>query len=224
MQFPSAVNPATQFKQAQWTNSEFAFVLFLFQLMALIPLHAYLPGLDTMTALIYMVIPMGFSMYSSRTMTAVRAITVQDVLLYAMIAFFTTLPLVYGFYAVVLGVGMGTTPREVLWGTIVTQVLFVAPSEELAFRFIIPGWISRKMSKDGRPAKDSFLLTAIITAGIFSFMHLSAYSANVTSLAIAFIVGLCWALVYRRYGIGATIGSHAAYNLLVAGVLTGGVV
>lgn len=219
MQFPTAIgNPVAQVRQAQWTNSEFAFVLFLFQIIALIPLSSYLTGLEWQVAITYMIIPMGFSLYSARTLTAVRSITVKDVLLYSQMAFWGTLPLVYGLYSVVLGVPMGTTGKDVLWGTIITQVLFVAPSEELAFRYIIPGWVSRMLGKD------SFLLTAIITAGIFSFMHLSAYSANVTSLAIAFIVGLCWALVYRRFGIGATIGSHAAYNLLVAGILTGGVV
>jgi membrane protease YdiL (CAAX protease family) len=31
---------------------------------------------------------------------------------------------------------------------------------------------------------------------------------------------MIWSVMYSRWGLGATIGSHAAYNLVIAGLFT----
>ena len=201
---------------ARWTNTEFAWVLFLAQLIALIPLSHYLIGLDWQVAITYILIPMGFVVYSRVTQDQVRAISVKDMLLYGVAAFWITALLGYILYTFILHAELGTTTRPEIWGVIATQMLFVAPSEELAFRFIIPQWLGKKLGP-----RSSKWTAAVIAASLFALFHYSAYSGSWSSILIAFAIGMIWAGAYYKWGIGATMGSHAAYNLLVSGILTG---
>ena len=99
-----------------------------------------------------------------------------------------------------------------------TQVLFVAPSEEICFRYLIPLWMQKNSPFS------SNLLAGLASAALFSFFHATSYSFNIASMAIAFLIGFLWYFLFKKWGIGATIGSHAAYNLLLSGIFSGGVI
>lgn len=202
----------------QWTNWEFAWVLFLLQLVALIPLRSHLEGLEWEVAITYIMIPMGFAVYSRHTQEQVRGIAVKDILLYGVMAFWVTVCGAYLLFTQVFDMGLGTTLRSEVMGIVATQILFVAPCEELAFRFVIPNWLTKKLGK-GRK-----WTVAIISSALFALFHYSAYSGDWSSMLIAFIIAMIWSLAYWRWGLGVTIGSHAGYNLLVSGILTGGIV
>jgi membrane protease YdiL (CAAX protease family) len=53
-----------------------------------------------------------------------------------------------------------------------TQVLFVAPSEEFAFRFIIPTVLRKKLPRSWK------WTPAILASALFALFHYSAYAGS----------------------------------------------
>jgi len=102
--------------------------------------------------------------------------------------------------------------HELFWPTVIVQVCVVATAEELMFRGVILE-----------------LMGVIISAIVFAAWHMYAYqiiwyqanfaSMNWGAVIFAFVMGLILALVAKRkeWGLPATIGIHASYNLFVAG-------
>ena len=198
---------------------EFMAALFFVQLVCLIPLSRYLTGLDWQVAITYMLIPMGFVVYSMYTQTQVRGLKLKDIAVYASVAFWVTAAVGYFFFTRVDVSELGAYPKDQLWSIVATQVFFVAPAEEMAFRFIIPNIIKNRLKKaDG---KDHWLEAGIVSAVLFAGFHWTAYQGSINSVIVALVIGLIWMVVYQKWGLGATIGSHASYNLLVSGILTG---
>ncbi|MDW5563215.1 MAG: CPBP family intramembrane glutamic endopeptidase [Methanomassiliicoccus sp.] len=193
-------------------NSEFAFVLSVAQLVALIPLRIYLPDLDWNVAITYMLIPVLLTYYGKRLPDLIRGVRLVDIMWYGTIAFTLTTVVTLYLFRVVLGTTLGTLNPLEATSVIATQVLFVAPSEELAFRFAVPSWLRMKFPRSWK------FTPMLIASATFALFHYTAYAGSWTSILIAFIIGLIWALAYSRWGLGATIGSHCAYNLVVAGM------
>ncbi len=205
------------------TTMTLGFLLFGAQLFVLINLGYWGETMPWQTCILYMLIPLGFAVYSSRTQAAVEGINLVRATMHAVLGFWLTFFIVLLLYGAALGFEFGTTPRSALFSTILLQVLFVAPSEELAFRLIIPNYLLTLFRK-------KYWIFALIIAQLaFALFHLSAYGGNVASLAIAFIIGMVWVLSMRvklggrELGIGFTIGSHACYNLILTGILVGNV-
>jgi membrane protease YdiL (CAAX protease family) len=140
------------------------------------------------------------------------------------IGFLVTWAFVLLVYGQLLGVQFGDVPATAVWGTVLTQVLFVACSEELAFRYIVPTYLAEKF-----PRKHAKLIAAVLSSAAFASFHMAAYGGNYQSLLLAFMVSLVWFIAYNipflgdKLGLGFTIGSHAAYNLCLAGVLAGNI-
>jgi|GEM_PF-4224145 len=95
-------------------------------------------------------------------------------------------------------------------------VFFVAPSEELLFRGVLPNLHVERYVL-GVPV----LLVA--SQAVFALFHMAAYGGLGVSMFVTFGLGMVWVFAARRLSLYATMGSHAAYNLCVLGVLTGGV-
>ncbi len=205
------------------TTMTLGFILFGAQLFVLINLAYWGETLPWQTCVLYMLIPLGFAVYSSRTKAAVEGIKLARATRNAIIGFALTYFVVLLFYGYILNFEFGTTPRSALYSTILLQVLFVAPSEELAFRLIIPNYLLTLFKKH------YWFLALIVAQVFFALFHLSAYGGNLGSMAIAFVIGMIWVFAMRvrvqgnELGIGFTIGSHAAYNLILTGVLVGNV-
>jgi membrane protease YdiL (CAAX protease family) len=125
-----------------------------------------------------------------------------------------------------LGVQFDDIQIDLIWPALITQLLFVAPAEEIAFRFIAPRYISERFPKRSKTVQ--MVAVLVIAQGSFAAFHMGAYQGSLGSLFIAWTMGCLWYLasIWRPFGkeplgIGFTVGSHAAYNLTVIGVLAG---
>jgi len=110
-------------------------------------------------------------------------------------------------------ISTGTTlPRGMFWQTVMMQICVVATSEELMFRGVLLEY------------------TGIIVSSIlFAIWHSYAYqiiwyqldlaTLNYGAIIFAFVMGIILAYVAKRreWGLPASIGIHAAYNLVVVG-------
>ena len=95
-------------------------------------------------------------------------------------------------------------------------VVFVAPAEELLFRGVLPN-LHYERRVLGVP------LVLVASQALFSVFHVAAYGGIGAPMIITFVLGVAWVFVARWTSLFTTMGSHAAYNLCVLGVLTGGV-
>jgi len=181
-------------------------------------------GFSTDVALIYMAIPAFLVVWmvasKAKAKDVIEPLPLARTTLFlamgALLTFIVILPAFkYG-----IGIEFGSTPKTQVVGLILLQILFVAPSEELAFRSIIPRWLETFMK--GRWKYLALFLAQVL----FGFMHLAAYGVNYYSILIAVMIGCIWMTVCRikvfgsPIGIGFTIGSHAVYNLILLGILS----
>lgn len=202
--------------------------LFVAQLAIYINASAFLENFPRETAWVYMCIPLFLMVYSQKAEDEVKTTPLWPSIRNALMGFWLTYAAVAVLFLVVLGAGLGSTPKGSLMSVIVLTVLFVAPSEELMFRAMLPKYLETVL-----PAMP--WLAWIISQATFAMFHFAAYQGNISSLAIAFLAGMVWLAAYKwtpkmgwlkakdRLGLGFTIGSHAAYNLVVSGVLIGNV-
>jgi len=185
-------------------------------------------GFSKDVALAYIIIPVALLAYYSmdhqlykRPVTLDR-FNLTRTIFHGLIGFMLTWCFMLWVYGYLLGVQFSSVPATAVWGTVLTQVLFVACSEELAFRYIIPAYLKEKFPH-------SKYVPYLLAAASFAVFHSSAYGGNYRSMALAFLVGLVWLFLYEvklgghKLGLGFTIGSHAAYNLTLVGVLSGGI-
>lgn len=202
----------------------FGVVLFLLQLYFYINFQS--PGFAREVALIYMFIPLGFIGYSIKAQQTVERLKLGNMVIFGVLGFIITWATVLFFYGMVLGIEFGTTSQYTLYGTIATQVLFVAPSEELAFRTILPSYLESKFKAQYKRWRFLGLLTPQV---LFALFHSSAYQWEWNAMVLAFIIGCIWMATYRikiggeRLGLGFSMGSHACYNLVLVGVLSGNI-
>jgi hypothetical protein len=181
-------------------------------------------GFSQSVALIYILIPVVLLAYSMLGKAVLEELKLIYTLIFAFLGFvaawaFTLI--VLGSY---LGMSFGTIATTAVSGTIVMQCLFVAPSEELAFRFILPQYLKSKFRTHLK------WLALIIPQVSFALFHFGVYSGDWTNMAISFLFGCTLMVLYgckflgERLGLGFCIGAHAAYNLVLLGVLSGGFV
>lgn len=130
-----------------------------------------------------------------------------------------------GFMAVMVAFKFFTPPdldAGLVFQTILIQVFVVAFSEEVMFRGVVLHLL---------PHKGKLALFGIVgSALLFSIWHLYAYQiqifnfdavvANFGALLIPFILGVVFAVVALKKGLGvpATVAMHSIYNLVILGV------
>ena len=92
------------------------------------------------------------------------------------------------------------------------SLFVIAPCEELLFRGVLQQYLGEAVSPNA----------AIFTAGVlFGLVHIpnyTAYSAlgTAVSLAVVFVVGLCFGYAYERTGsLWVPIGVHGLYNAFI---------
>jgi len=210
------------------TSLSLASVLFLIQAFFLVNYRSFAPsGFSFEVGVLYIILCLGFVLYNYHQRMTRRVVTEVDVWsasLNALIGFMITWAAVLGIYVLAFGMEMGSVAQPAVMGLILTQCLFVAPSEELIFRGIMPEVLESKI-----PFK---WIALIISQVLFAVFHFSAYGGSWEAMGVAFVMGMIWVSAYRwrpwflggkRLGIGFTIGSHAAYNLVLSGLLVGNV-
>jgi len=111
--------------------------------------------------------------------------------------------------------GQLATPinRTVGLSFIFAELLVIAPVEEITFRRMIPDLLNN-WGITG--------LSRILTASaIFAVFHLSVTHGDIGAMAMIFTIAVIWQYLAdkERWGLGFTVGSHAAYNLVILGVL-----
>jgi membrane protease YdiL (CAAX protease family) len=198
-------------------------LLFFSQLTVMIAGPYFFPDnpISFQTEIIYMIIPIGFMIYSVTTQRMIESISLMRSLAFAILGFWLTYAFVLFMFGFVLNMQFGTIAYAGILPMILLQAVFVAPSEELAFRSIIPEYFQRLFPKR------FWWFALILSQGAFATFHVTAYQGNLGAMAIAFCVGLVWLAASRipykgkPIGIGFTIGSHACYNLILSGVLVG---
>ncbi len=107
-------------------------------------------------------------------------------------------------------------PKEILFQTIIINIFVVSVAEEVMFRGVL-------LEAFGK-------LGVFISAFLFAMWHMYAYNviwyeglelASFTGLVLAFVFGIILGFVAlkKEWGLPATIGIHAAYNLVIVGAL-----
>lgn len=203
------------------TTLKLGVLLYLVQCSLLINGEALLgEGFSREVALIYIILPLGLLAYSSKNRTIVEKLTVIQTLKMAFVGFVVTVPVVILIYMYGFGMQFGSVQQSEVLGTIFTQAVFVAPVEELMFRWMIPTSAYMVLP---RRLKLLGLIGSQIT---FSLFHMGVYQSSAFPLVIAFIIGMIWLAAARnpKLGIGFTIGSHVAYNLTISGIMIGNIV
>jgi hypothetical protein len=199
--------------------------LFFIQLVFLITNQYWFPEspISWQLMITYMLIPMGFMIYSTRSEKIVQEVSLIRSIAWGVIAFWITYAIVLVFYGLILDMNFGTVAYPAIMSVVIAQMVFVAPSEELFFRLLLPDWLV-----SASPKKMWFIAVVISQMG-FAMFHIAAYNGDLTGIIIAFFVGMIWYVTSKipyhgkPIGIGATIGSHIAYNLIISGILVGNI-
>jgi membrane protease YdiL (CAAX protease family) len=181
-------------------------------------------GFNRETALIYIIIPIAVLAWfmASRLTVNLDKLMLWPMIRNGFIGFMVTWAAVTFVYGTLMGSEFGTVTTTEFWGVIIMQVLFVACSEELAFRYVLPTYLKGIWPR-------SILIPTIYSSAAFAMFHWGVYQGNMFSLVVAFIMGCIWytasqyTLGTQKLGLGFTIGSHAAYNLVLVGVLAGNI-
>lgn len=180
-------------------------------------------GFSQQAAFIYIIIPVVFLAYSMLGKSVIEDIKLMNVAFFGVLGFFMAWAFVLMVYGNYLGIEFGTVSQSAVNGTITMQVLFVAPSEELAFRCILPQYLASKF-------KPSYRWLALLIPQIsFAIFHYGVYSGEWSNMGIALIFGCVLMVAYNtklfgeKLGLGFCIGAHSAYNLTLEGVLSGGI-
>jgi hypothetical protein len=186
-------------------------------------------GFNSWSALLYILMPVAFFTYALAGKVRLEELRLLGVLVFAILAFLISWGLTLALFGIVWEFTFPEVAASAMVGTIIMQVLFVAPSEELVFRFVLPQYFLGKF-------KASYAWFALLIPQIsFGLYHWAAYRGDWVSIAVAVVFGIVMMAAYyvrinpnwglgNKLGLGFCIGAHAAYNLVIYGVLSGGIV
>lgn len=109
----------------------------------------------------------------------------------------------------------GAFPADLFWQTVIMQVCVVAATEELIFRGIILEHLGIIASSF------TFAIFHSFAYGV-QWYNLLGSSSGYISLIFAFLFGVLMCTIVRRANLGlpASIGAHAAYNLVILGAIS----
>jgi membrane protease YdiL (CAAX protease family) len=205
------------------TSLSLGLVLFIAQAWVLINYSG--PGFSREVGMIYLILVFGFLIYTyyrRNTQNVVYRETIWHSLKSGLLGFLLTWAIVFPLY-MAIGIEFGSTASPAVIGVVLTQLLFVAPSEEIMFRSVLPDVLESRMRWTWG--------ALVVSQGAFALFHWSAYGGDWGAMALAFFIGMIWVLAYRfkpffmreKLGIGFTTGSHCAYNLILSGILIGNI-
>jgi membrane protease YdiL (CAAX protease family) len=185
------------------------------------------PYWEEQTALAYMLMMALALSYSSGAVKGklwLSQVTIADGVKSLVVGFFVGWAVVIMLYSTLFSGSVRTIAADAVAPAIVLTVFYVALVEETIFRGILKEWI-------GHVRFSWVPLGAVIISGMFAIMHYAVYAGALMPLWWAFVMGLAF-FYFTKFPIGGgktvgvpgSIGFHAAYNLCVLGVLTGGIV
>ena len=131
--------------------------------------------------------------------------------------FMITWVVVYGLFTFILHYQWPTIEANRALPILIYQAVFVTTVEEVIFRGILPSEVER-LERWPR-----FPVLLVLTQLLFAVYHLAAYGGVNSLMAWAFLFGMIWVYVSRRWTIYWTMGSHLAWNACVLGILSGGI-
>lgn len=228
MEYTEAVKNIAEKQVKTFKKARLGQALFIAQMSALITSPYFFPDnpVSFEVAITYIIMTFGFMLYNRKIQDEIQTISLLRSVGFAILGFWVTWAIVLLFYGVWLQVEFPVVAVGQIGGIVLTQMLFVAPSEELVFRLAIPNILKSMF------VKQAWILPIIYSQTIFAMFHITAYQGNITGMFVAFVIGMLWYFACRipfedadgkkrPIGIGLTIGSHVAYNLTVGGVLAG---
>lgn len=213
----------------QWYNKafqKFSMLPFLFILIAIeiyffINGQAHFENWDTdysQLIQVYLIMTIIFLIWAGRKTKETLKRPIKDSMLVFVTFFVMTYIVLLFLTSVNLIGGTRTLNPDLFWQTVIMQVCVVATAEELMFRGVILE-----------------LTGVVISAALFAAWHMYAYRIiwyNVDlsqiqwgAIIFAFVMGLLLGLIAKKkeWGLPATIGIHASYNLAILGAFTMGV-
>ena len=132
-----------------------------------------------------------------------------------------TAPAVYVLFTYGLSYVWPSIPFNQAMPAVVFTIFFVAPVEELIFRGILPRELEPLERLRFRGRRVPVLVFG--SQVLFAVFHWAAYGGLGLPMLVAVVLGCLWVVAARRWSLAFTMASHSAYNLLVMGVLSGGV-
>jgi len=142
----------------------------------------------------------------------------------AMWAILTVVAIAFGEHVVATTFGVARVP------VIVYTLVYVAPTEELMFREVLPRVIAPlKKTKGKRTGDFSWVGVAVSSAFLFPAFHVWTYAqsaggvggALLAALVTASMAGVILALIYKYFGYGSCTAAHGWYDLFVTGAISG---
>ena len=108
-------------------------------------------------------------------------------------------------------------PYNLIPANMTFQLVIVASSEEIIFRGIIFGYLYDhfKLRSD---KTYGWIIPYVGSAFIFASFHYAVYGLNLVNMSIVFVMGLIFAYMVDRWGIGASIGTHWIWNCIAIGI------
>jgi membrane protease YdiL (CAAX protease family) len=184
--------------------------------------------MDQSTAFFYIMFWVAFLAVGVASKAKLEELRLLGTLFFAFVGLIACWAVTLYLYGVVWEVDFPEVSQVNLWGLVIMQVLYVAVSEEFVFRYALPQILMAKFKN---------WLAFLIPQITFALYHMAAYQGDWDSIIIAFIFGCVMMFCYRipikspvwsrylgpRLGYGFCVGCHAAYNLVLLGVLSGGI-
>jgi len=194
-------------------KTPFIFILIIIQVYFLINGKAHFPNWDEsygQLMIIYLLMTVVFLVWSGRETRRELNKPIGESIGIFVGFFFATYILLF-ITATFSGTEITPIPPELFWPTVIIQVCVVAVAEEIMFRGVF---------------LEHFGI--IVSSVLFAVWHSYAYGVlyyipegiglgTITSLVIAFVMGIVFAIVSRKWGLSGSIAIHACYNLFVSG-------
>lgn len=223
----SSTRNVSGIKQAlpHWQSLSFFVALGMTQLFLYVNYKG--EGLDRTVAMFYIMAPsllLGYillSQQSSKVHYQLEQLRLVPMIAFGLMGFIVAWAFTILVLGQLAGEQFGTVQITSLWGTVITQVVFVACSEELIFRYALPAYLKAAFHKAW------WIIPVLLSQASFAMFHWGVYGGSTFSLLVAFIFGMVMYGAYQvklngvKLGLGFTIGCHAAYNLVLVGVLAG---
>ncbi|MCX7709758.1 MAG: CPBP family intramembrane metalloprotease [Clostridia bacterium] len=115
-----------------------------------------------------------------------------------------------------------TPETQVLYSKFYVLTIGIASSiefalnEEIVFRLGIQSFISKVFNLEGK----KYWISIVFTAFLWAIAHANDLNIEWVRFADTFPFGLCLGYLCKKYGVGASIFTHAAFNIFVALIST----
>lgn len=138
-------------------------------------------------------------------------------ILHWMFGFWITLFVVYAAFEFGLGHEWDTIRSAQVLPVFLFQMIFVTPVEEIIFRGVIPTEVAKY---------ERFKIPVMLIGSqvLFAVFHWAAYGGLGIPMLYAFCMGMVWIYATRKWSIYWAMGSHLAWNCLIMGILSGGII